>query len=92
VDDEDDDPEGPIPLGIKGAVRKVRSPQTGGKPNYKYFEASQGHSPSPQRRQQWYQFLSPTKIIAGVHMLILDVRTRWSSTHQMMSTCPAKSS
>jgi hypothetical protein len=44
VDDEDDDPEGPIPLGIKGAVRKVRSPQTGGKPNYKYFEASQGHS------------------------------------------------
>jgi hypothetical protein len=25
-------------------------------------------------------------------MLILDVKTRWSSTHQMMSTCPAKSS
>jgi hypothetical protein len=41
---------------------------------------------SPQRRQHWYNIISPQNIIARVHMLILDVKTRWSSTHQMMST------
>ena len=41
---------------------------------------------SPQRCQQWYQIISPTKVVAVIHMLILDVKTRWSSTHQMMST------
>ncbi|KAF8145485.1 hypothetical protein K438DRAFT_1517231, partial [Mycena galopus ATCC 62051] len=30
---------------------------------------------SPQRRQQWYKILSPTKIVAGIYMLILDVKT-----------------
>ncbi|KAJ7024436.1 hypothetical protein C8F04DRAFT_921985, partial [Mycena alexandri] len=30
---------------------------------------------SPQRRQHWYSIISPAKIIAGVHMLILDVKT-----------------
>ncbi|KAJ6574147.1 hypothetical protein B0H19DRAFT_1123819 [Mycena capillaripes] len=33
---------------------------------------------SLQRRRQY--------IVAEMHMLIFDVRTRWSSTHQMMST------
>jgi len=40
---------------------------------------------SPQRRQHWYQLISPGQILVGAHMLILDVKTRWSSTHQMLS-------
>ncbi|KAJ6548565.1 hypothetical protein B0H19DRAFT_1161318 [Mycena capillaripes] len=33
---------------------------------------------------QWYSILSPRSIVAGMHMLIFDIRTRWSSTHQKM--------
>ncbi|KAJ6537772.1 hypothetical protein B0H19DRAFT_1180868 [Mycena capillaripes] len=62
-----------MPLGIKAAVRKLQ----------KIIRAVRS---SLQRRQQWYSILSPRSIVAGMHMLIFDVRTRWSSTHQMMST------
>ncbi|KAJ6555827.1 hypothetical protein B0H19DRAFT_1151268 [Mycena capillaripes] len=62
-----------MPLGIKAAVRKLQ----------KIIRAVRS---SLQRRQQWYSILSPGSIVAGMHMLIFDVRTRWSSTHQMMST------
>ena len=47
---------------------------------------------SPQRRQHWYQEvdrmnvqLLPTEQKSAL-MLILDVKTRWSSTHQMLRT------
>jgi hypothetical protein len=53
---------------------------------------------SPQRRQAWAREIQftihlessdPSKISDGssaLHMLILDVRTRWASTHQMLRT------
>ncbi|KAJ6575957.1 hypothetical protein DFH09DRAFT_1311412 [Mycena vulgaris] len=71
VGDDDSEAAVPMPTGIKASVRKLR----------KVIRAVRS---SPQRRQHWYQLLSPKKVIAGVHMLILDVKTRWSSTHQMM--------
>jgi hypothetical protein len=39
---------------------------------------------SPQRRQNW--FIEVSRMNAGkpALMLILDVKTRWSSTHQML--------
>ncbi|KAK6981508.1 Transposase-like protein, partial [Favolaschia claudopus] len=76
-EDEDEEPEPTaaapeaIPAGIKGSVKKLR----------KVIRSARS---SPQRRRQWYELLSPRKIVLGVHMLILDVKTRWSSTHQMM--------
>ncbi|KAG6822464.1 hypothetical protein H0H92_013793, partial [Tricholoma furcatifolium] len=46
---------------------------------------------SPQRREAWYQEVERTKKNAqnstAVLMLILDVKTRWSSTHQMLREC-----
>ncbi|KAJ6530146.1 hypothetical protein B0H19DRAFT_1328150 [Mycena capillaripes] len=72
-DEEEEDSTAPMPLGIKAAVRKLQ----------KIIRAVRS---SLQRRQQWYSILSPGSIVAGMHMLIFDVRTRWPSTHQMMST------
>ncbi|KAJ6588754.1 hypothetical protein B0H19DRAFT_1100984 [Mycena capillaripes] len=65
-----------MPLGIKAAVCKLQ----------KVIRAVLS---SLQRRQQWYSILSPRSIVAGMHMLIFDVKTRWSSTQQMivMITC-----
>ncbi|KAJ7078140.1 hypothetical protein B0H15DRAFT_789116, partial [Mycena belliarum] len=93
MDDEDDNeaPIEPMPLGIKASVRKVclLLPATGDIINLsssKLRTIIRAVRSSAQRRQQWYKILSPAKALAGVHMLILDVKTRWSSTHQMMST------
>ncbi|KAJ7340683.1 hypothetical protein DFH08DRAFT_651471, partial [Mycena albidolilacea] len=61
VDDDDDDTATLMPLGIKASF-KLRS-------------VIRAVRSSPQRRQRWYQIISPANIKAGVHMLILDVKT-----------------
>ncbi|KAK6984038.1 ribonuclease H-like domain-containing protein [Favolaschia claudopus] len=79
IDDDEDEEEPttaasePIPAGIKGSVKKLR-------------KVIRSVRSSPQRRRGWYELLSlaPRRIVLGTHMLILDVKTRWSSTHQMM--------
>ncbi|KAJ6556096.1 hypothetical protein B0H19DRAFT_1262206 [Mycena capillaripes] len=66
--DEDEDDSTPMPLGIKASIRK------------KVIRAVRS---SPQHRQQWCSILSPQNVLVWVHMLILDVKTHWPSTHQM---------
>ncbi|KAJ6521756.1 hypothetical protein B0H19DRAFT_1277060 [Mycena capillaripes] len=68
--DEDEDST-PMPLGIKASIRKLR----------KVIRAVRS---SPQHRQQWCSILLPQNVLVWVHMLILDVKTHWPSTHQMM--------
>ncbi|KAF7371954.1 Transposase-like protein [Mycena venus] len=72
MDDEDNEGQVPVADGIKASVRKLRT-------------VIRAVRSGPQRRRQWYNIFNPAKIVAGVHMLILDTRTRWSSTHQLIS-------
>lgn len=51
-----------------------------------------GTRSSPQRRQKWIAHVKQSYQLIGkldetAHMLMLDVKTRWSSTHQMLRTC-----
>ncbi|KAF9064693.1 hypothetical protein BDP27DRAFT_1230053, partial [Rhodocollybia butyracea] len=75
VDDlENDDPKLAGCSGIKASVYKLR-------------KIVRSVRSSPQRRQHWYQIIMPTdEINVGIHMLILDVKTRWSSTHQLIDS------
>lgn len=51
---------------------------------------------SPQRRKTWQKEVrdcanAAPGTIDSILMLILDVKTRWSSTHQMLRTCSVSS-
>jgi hypothetical protein len=50
---------------------------------------------SPQRRQAWFREIKlsaeaiDNALYQSALMLILDVKTRWSSTHQMLRASPS---
>ena len=51
-----------------------------------------GTRSSPQRRQKWLAHVKQSYQLIGkldetARMLMLDVKTRWSSTHQMLRMC-----
>lgn len=55
---------------------------------YQLRKIIRGVRSSPQRRESWYSEVQRTKASykdgSAALMLILDVKTRWSSTHQML--------